>query len=104
MEYNTKVTVTGTVERKIELGTGIAMLLNCNQYYSKLDGKPACKKLYVPVQFEAEIAQNIVDANPSIGDKLTVSGHLEYGPCLSRSIEAGVINDLHVYVDMIEMV
>ena len=71
MEYNTKVTVTGTVERKIELGTGIAMLLNCNQYYSKLDGEPACKKLYVPVQFEAEIAQNIVDANPSIGDKLT---------------------------------
>lgn len=103
MEFNTKVTVTGTIEKKMELGTGIAVLLNCNQYYSKLDGEPACKKLYVPVQFEAEIAQNLVDANPAVGDKLTVSGHLEYGACLTKASDE-VHNALHVYVDMIDMI
>lgn len=103
MEFKTKATVTGTVEKKMELGTGIAVLLNCNQYYSKLDGEPACKKLYVPVQFEAEIAQNFVDANPKTGDKLTVTGHMEYGPCLAKGHDA-VENALYLYVDMIDMI
>lgn len=103
MEFKTKATITGTIEKKMELGTGIAVLLNCNQYYSKLDGEPACKKLYVPVQFEAEIAQNLVDANPGIGDKITVSGHMEYGACLAKGASE-VQNGLHVYVDMIESI
>lgn len=103
MDFKTRVSLTGTIEKKHELGVGIAVLFNCNQYFSKADGSPDCRKLYVPAQFEAELAQNFVDANPAIGDKLTVSGHLEYGPCLSKA-EDGEVDAMHVYVDMIDMI
>ena len=101
MEYKTHATITGTIEKKMELGVGIAVLMNCNQYYSLLDGTPACKKLYVPVMFEAELAQSFVDANPAVGDKLTVSGYIEYGKCLAKA-EVDVVNAMFIHVDYID--
>lgn len=103
MHYKTEATVTGVIEKKAELGTGVAVVINANQYYSKLDGEPACKKLYIPVMFQAEIAQDFIDANPSVGDKLTLKGHMEYGKCLTITSDEGE-NSLYLYVDeIIEM-
>ena len=100
MDYKTHISVTGVIEKKAELGVGVNVIVNSGKYSSKVDGTPNCEKLLIPLQFEGEIAEDSVNANPGIGDKIKVEGHLKYAEHLDCKAD-GTRNGILVYVDQI---